>query len=45
MLLDKKLDAGNYDADWNATNYAAGIYFYSITVNDFVSTKKMVLLK
>jgi len=45
MLLDKKLDAGNYDANWNATNYAAGIYFYSITVNDFVSTKKMVLLK
>jgi len=45
LLVDQKMDAGNYNADWNATNYAAGIYFYSIQVNDFVSTKKMVLLK
>jgi len=44
-LVDQKMDTGNYNADWNATNYAAGIYFYSIKVNDFVSTKKMVLLK
>jgi Secretion system C-terminal sorting domain/Cytochrome c552/Cytochrome c554 and c-prime len=45
LLLDQSMDAGNYNADWNATNYAAGIYFYSIKVNDFTSTKKMVLLK
>jgi len=45
MLVDKKMDAGNYNADWNAANYAAGIYFYTIQVNNFVSTKKMVLLK
>ena len=45
LLVDQNMDAGNYNADWNATNYSAGIYFYSIKVNDFVSTKKMVLLK
>jgi hypothetical protein len=45
ILIDKEMTAGNYNADWNASNFAAGIYFYSITVNDFTSTKKMVLLK
>ena len=45
MLVNEKMESGNYNIDWDATNYAAGIYFYSINVNDFVSTKKMVLLK
>ena len=45
LLVDQKMNAGNYNAEWNASSYAAGIYFYSISVNDFTSTKKMVLLK
>ena len=45
MLLNKTMEAGSYDFEWNAANYAAGIYFYKIQANDFVSTKKMILLK
>ncbi|MCB9248914.1 MAG: ammonia-forming cytochrome c nitrite reductase subunit c552 [Ignavibacteriales bacterium] len=44
-LVDEQMNAGNYSTNWNASNYAAGIYFYSIQANNFVSTKKMVLLK
>ena len=45
ILIDKEMTAGNYNVDWNASGYAAGIYFYTISANDFTSTKKMVLLK
>ncbi len=44
-LIDRKMNAGNHNVNWNATNFAAGVYFYNIRVNDFVATKKMVLLK
>ncbi len=44
-LIDNKMGAGNYNADWNASSFSAGIYFYRITANNFVQTKKMVLLK
>jgi len=44
-LIDKKMNAGMHSVNWNAANFAAGIYFYNIRVNDFVATKKMVLLK
>ena len=44
-LVDNRMGAGNYTTDWNATSYSAGVYFYRITANDFVQTKKMVLLK
>lgn len=33
-----------YDA-WDASNVASGVYFYRLRANDFIQTKKMVLLK
>lgn len=44
--------AGRYEINWNAVNYASGVYIYRIHVRqagsstvDYVSTKKMVLVK
>lgn len=42
--------AGKYIIDFNAANYASGVYFYIIEAeepggNKFVDSKKMVLLK
>jgi tetratricopeptide (TPR) repeat protein len=42
--------AGSYIVDFNASNYASGVYFYRIEAeepngNKFVDSKKMVLLK
>jgi len=37
--------AGTYSVQWNAANYASGIYFYKLAANNFVQVKKMLLLK
>ncbi len=36
---------GRYEAKFNASNLATGVYIYRIQVNDYISTKKMMLLK
>jgi len=45
VLVDKRQEAGYYSVDFNAGNFANGIYFYTITANDFRETKKMVLVR
>ena len=37
--------AGNVIVDWDAGNFASGIYFYRLDAGAFSDTKKMVLLK
>jgi len=44
-LVNENLNAGTYNADWNAANYSSGIYFYKLETVDFSEIKKMVLVK
>jgi hypothetical protein len=44
-LVNDVKTAGNYFVDFDASNFASGVYFYKITVNDFVATKKMTVIK
>jgi hypothetical protein len=44
-LVDESLNAGYYNADFNAANLASGVYFYRIEAKDFTDVKKMVLVK
>jgi hypothetical protein len=44
-LVDNSLKAGRYEFEWNANNYASGIYFYKIQSGKYLEVKKMVLLK
>ncbi len=44
-LLNEQLKAGTYQADWNASNYSSGIYFYRLETDGYIETKKMVLVK
>jgi hypothetical protein len=44
-LVNEQLVPGTYEADWNASNYPSGVYFYKLTAGDFVETKKMLLTK
>lgn len=37
--------AGIYVAEWNAVNFASGVYFYRIEAGSYVNSKKMVLLR
>ena len=44
-LVNEKLSAGSYLVDWLAINYPSGVYFYKFITDEYVDTKKMVLLK
>jgi len=45
ILVNQNLVAGSYTADWNASNFPSGVYFYKLVAGEFVDVKKMVLLK
>ncbi|RQW79370.1 MAG: T9SS C-terminal target domain-containing protein [Geobacter sp.] len=44
-LVNTALTAGKYQYQWNASNVATGIYIYELRTDNFVSMKKMILLK
>lgn len=44
-LVNQNLKAGNHILRVNAQGLAAGIYFYKISVNNFVAVRKMALIK
>jgi hypothetical protein len=44
-LVNSTLQAGNYEAEFDGTNLASGVYFYRIEAGDFKDVKKMVLIK
>ena len=44
-LVDREMEAGYHNVSWNAKNLSNGVYFYTIRSRDFVSTKKLLLLK
>ena len=44
-LIDEYKNPGSYTIRFDASNLASGIYFYQLKAKDFISTKKMVLLR
>lgn len=44
-LVNGRQLAGIYNANFDASSLASGTYFYKLTAGNFVSVKKMVLLK
>jgi hypothetical protein len=44
-LVNEEKAAGKYEANFDASRLASGVYIYRIQVNEFNSVKKMVLLK
>lgn len=44
-LVNENKIAGLYSVEFNANNLTSGIYFYSISVNNFYQVKKMLLIK
>ncbi|HCN36239.1 MAG TPA: hypothetical protein DIS94_00810 [Bacteroidetes bacterium] len=45
QLVNQSQTAGNYIVDFDASNFASGTYFYKLEAENFVDTKKMILLK
>ncbi len=44
-LVDENKSAGRYSITFNASNLPSGVYFYRIQAGDYVSVKKMLLMK
>jgi hypothetical protein len=45
ILVNEKLGSGEYEVKWNAADFPSGIYFSKLETDNFVQTKKMILLK
>jgi gluconolactonase len=44
-LVNRYMTRGNYNVNFNASNYASGVYYYKLASSNFTSTGKMVYLK
>lgn len=44
-LVNEQLSPGTYNYDFNASHLPSGIYYYKLESNEFIQTKKMVLIK
>ncbi|MCP4634100.1 MAG: T9SS type A sorting domain-containing protein [candidate division Zixibacteria bacterium] len=45
VLFKGEQTTGNHEVVWNAQNYASGIYFYKLTTDKQIFSKRMTLLK
>ena len=44
-LVNETMNPGTYSVEWNAAPFASGVYFCQLQAGNFVSIKKMVLIK
>jgi tetratricopeptide (TPR) repeat protein len=45
VLVNTQQQPGSYEVSWDASSFASGIYFYTLTSGNFTATKKLILLK
>jgi len=44
-LVNEEMEMGWYEKVFNASGYASGMYIYRMQAGDYISTKKMLLVK
>ena len=44
-LVNEQLKPGTYETEWDGSNFASGIYFYTLSASELTQTRKLVLLK
>ncbi len=44
-LVNEVKEPGTYTVQWDASEVGSGVYFYRIKAEDFVQTRKMILLR
>jgi subtilisin-like proprotein convertase family protein len=44
-LVNEKLQPGTYEVTFDGSNLPSGIYFYQLKTDNFIATKKLILLK
>lgn len=45
VLVNKEQDIGNYNVNFDSANLSTGVYFYQLIAGEYITTKKMLLLK
>jgi hypothetical protein len=40
VLVNEHLPSGNFEVNWDASNYPSGTYFYRLSTNNFTEAKK-----
>ena len=45
VLVNEKLQPGNYEYSFNVYGLPSGVYYYSLGAGEFTATKKMIVLK
>jgi hypothetical protein len=45
ILVSERQAAGQYQVEWDASDFASGVYFYRLQTEGFVEIKKMILVK
>ncbi|NWG27032.1 MAG: T9SS type A sorting domain-containing protein, partial [Ignavibacteriaceae bacterium] len=44
-LVDEYKPAGSYKIEWDASGFPSGAYFYQLKADNYIETKKMILLR
>jgi len=44
-LLQERMLVGEYTVNWQADDFASGVYFYQLIVGNYRNTRRMVLVK
>ncbi|GJQ41897.1 MAG: T9SS type A sorting domain-containing protein [Ignavibacteriota bacterium] len=44
-IMDKEMESGYHEVNFNASRLASGVYLYQLQAQDYVSVKKMILMK
>ena len=45
LLETHHFEAGDHQLNWDAAQYGSGIYFYKLETQNFINTKKMIMVK
>jgi len=45
ILVSEKQEAGRYQVEWDASEFASGVYYYKIQAGGFLEVKKMVFVR
>ncbi len=45
VLVNRELNPGSYEAEFNASNLPSGVYFYKLQAGVYIGVKKMILVK
>ena len=44
-VIDAEVPAGYWTTQWNASDVATGMYFYTVELGDLKTTRRLVILK